>query len=316
MQVGVWEPHGELAWDALGESLGTTNMAGLLGGSLCIHPPPHGTWNTMQVGACTHGEHAYTWEHTSGELLDHAFSEPGLMGPWSLPCASHVWGLEGCKDGGSSCIYGFGHGTAWPRSLCGHQGWGPNQQGQRLPGSSPDFPRSPRFLPWGPPLPSVCVEGSFASSPPLLRYFWAVCPALVSAATVEGVEAMYNRTGGVLWVLPSQGRQEVCGHQFWPRLRPAGWTVAVRAVLGTEHPPNHVQSGGGTAGAQHLGLGAWQGVRARCKRTATGRGVKAGPATLPGLCRAATPRNEPLWAIPGQGKDGFTTDWGRIQGRQ
>lgn len=40
---------------------------------------------------------------------------------------------------------------------------------------------------------------------------------------------MYNRTEGVLrvlrrvlpWVLPSQGRQEDCGCQFWPRLRPA-----------------------------------------------------------------------------------------------
>lgn len=242
-------------------------------------------------------------------------------GPYPAP---PMWGLEGCKDDGSSCIYGFGHGTAWPCSICGHQGWGPNQQGQRLPGSTPAFPRGPKFLPWGPPLPSVCVEGGFASSPPLLRYFGAVCPALVSAATVEGVEAMYNRTGGVLWVLPcvllwvppSQGRQEDCGRQFWPRLRPASWTVAVRAVLGTEHPLNHVQSGGGTAGAQHPGLGAWQGVRARCKRAATGRGVRAGPATLPGLCRAATPRDEPLWAIPGQGEDGFTMDWGRRRGRQ
>lgn len=196
--------------------------------------------------------------------------------------------------------------------LWGPDGWGPNQQSQRLPGSTPAFPRGPKFLLWGPPLPSVCVEGRFASSPPLLRYFGAVYPALVSAATVEGVEAMYNRTGGVLqvlpcilpWVLPSQGRQEDCGHQFWPRLQPAGWTVAVWAVLGTEHPPNHVQSGGGTAGAQHLGLGAWQGVRARCKRAATGRGVRAGPTMLLGLCRAATPRDEPLWAIPGKERMG------------
>lgn len=224
-------------------------MAGLLGGSLCV-PPTQGTWNTTQLGARTHREHACTWVHTSGELLDHAYPEPGLLMPWSLPSASHVWGLEGCKDDGSSCIYGFGHSTAWPCFICGHQGWGPNQQGQRLPGSTPDFPRSPKFLPWDPPLPSVCVEGSFASSPPLLRYFGAVCPALVSAATVEGVEAMYNRTGGVLrvlpcvllWVPPSQGRQEACGCQFWPRLRPAGWTVAGWAVLGMEHPPNHVQS--------------------------------------------------------------------------
>lgn len=323
MQVGIWEPHGELAWGALEGSPGSISVGALPGGLLCLFPH-RGTWNTTQLGACTHGKHAYMWVHTLGELLDHAYPEPGLLVSWSLPCASHVWGLEGCKDDGSSCIYGFGHGTAWPCSICGHQGWGPNQQGQRLPGSTPAFPRGPKFLPWGPPLPSVCVEGGFASSPPLLRYFGAVCPALVSAATVEGVEAMYNRTGGVLWVLPcvllwvppSQGRQEDCGRQFWPRLQPASWTVAVRAVLGTEHPLNHVQSGGGTAGAQHPGLGAWQGVRARCKRAATGRGVRAGPATLPGLCWAATPRDEPLWAIPGQGEDGFTMDWGRGRGRQ
>lgn len=59
-------------------------------------------------------EHSYTWVHTSGELLDHADPEPGLLVPWSLLCASRVWGLEGCRDDGSSCIYGFGHGTAWP----------------------------------------------------------------------------------------------------------------------------------------------------------------------------------------------------------
>lgn len=58
----------------------------------------------------------------------------------SLPCTSHVWGLGGCKDGGSSCIYGFGHGMACPCSVCGCWGRESNRQGQGLPGSTPASP--------------------------------------------------------------------------------------------------------------------------------------------------------------------------------
>lgn len=36
LQVGAWEPHGELAQGALEGSLGSTSVAGLLGGPLCI----------------------------------------------------------------------------------------------------------------------------------------------------------------------------------------------------------------------------------------------------------------------------------------
>lgn len=79
----------------------------------CVSPT-QGNVEHHAAGCLHPQEHAYTWVHTSGELLDCADPEPGLLVPWFLPCASHVWGLEGCRDDGSSCIYGFGHGTTWP----------------------------------------------------------------------------------------------------------------------------------------------------------------------------------------------------------
>ena len=194
---------------------------------------------------------------------------------------------------------------------------------------NPSFPQRSQIPALGSPsLLRVCVEGGFASPPPLLRYFGAVSPALVSA-TVEGEEAMSDRTGGalwvlpwvLLWVLPSQGRQEGCGCRSWPRLWPAGQAVAVRAVLGIGHPPNRVQSGGGTEGAQHPG--GWERGKgyvhgAKEWRQAGERGQD--PPAPPGLCRAAAPRDETLWAIPGQGDDGegWGARWtgGRREGRQ
>lgn len=176
----------------------------------------------------------------------------------SPPCIFHVWGLGGCKDNSSFCMYGFGRGIEWPCSICGHRGWGPNWQGQGIaqPQLPPEVPNSCLEVPLS--ALCVCIEGGFASLPPLLRYFGAVCPALVSA-TVEGEEATSNRTGGVLWACRGTyhlGAGRSCGCWSWSRLRPVGWAVAVRAVLGTVHPPNCVQSGGGTAGAQHPGGGS------------------------------------------------------------
>lgn len=121
----------------------------------------------MQLGACTHREHAYMWVHTLGELLDHTCPEPRLLVPWSLPCASHVWGLEGCKDDGSSCIYGFGHGIAWPCSICGDQMDGDQTSRARgcpaQPQPSPEVPNSCS----GVPLCQVCVlRGALPARPP------------------------------------------------------------------------------------------------------------------------------------------------------
>lgn len=95
---------------------------------------------------------------------------------WSLPCISRMWGLGGCKGDGSSCIYGFGHSTARPCAICGHRGWGPNRQGQGLPGSIPASPRGPKFLPRGPPHCHGCVlRGALpAHSPP--EIFWGGLP--------------------------------------------------------------------------------------------------------------------------------------------
>lgn len=253
-------------------------MAGLLGGLLCI-PPCRGTWNTTQLGACTHREHAYTGVHTLGELLDHAYSEQGCWCPGPCPVPPMCGALRAARMMAPPASMALGTAQHGHVPSLGTRWMGTKPAGPEAAWLNPSLPQKSQIPALGSPLPSVCVEGGFASSPPLLRYFGAVCPALVSAATVEGVEAMYNRTGGVLrvlpcvlpWVLPSQGRQAGLWVPVLAKALASGWTVAVQAVLGTEHPPNHVQSGGGTAGAQHPGLGAWQGVRARCKRAATGR---------------------------------------------
>lgn len=129
-------------------------------------------------------------------LGSHATRATAPRGPGHPPGHTLWWR-------GSSCSYGFGHGTAVPSRVSGH--WGCSQ--------ARSHPISPLMSPVpaaGPHLCRVCVSrGALPAGPPLLRYFGAVCPALVSA-TVEGEEEMSYGKG-------SPGRGVLMGSCHPPR---------------------------------------------------------------------------------------------------
>lgn len=146
-------------------SLGSTSVAGLLGGSLCI-PPCRGTWNTTQLGACTHREHANMGVHTLGELLDHAYPEQVCWCPGPCPVPPMCGALRAARMMAPPASMALGKHSMAMFHLWAPDGWGPKQQGQRLPGSTPAFPRSPKFLPWGPPCQACVLRGALPAPPP------------------------------------------------------------------------------------------------------------------------------------------------------
>lgn len=167
----LWVSVGELAWSAL-EGLPREHRWPVLLGGL-LRPPcaaGHGTPHS-QVFALTRNMFppgCIFWGPVGLHILSvRAPEHITSLVLWSLPCVSHMWGLGGCEGDGSSCIYGFGHSMAQPCSICGHRGWGPNRQGQGLPGSTPASPKGPKFLPQGPPFCCGCVlRGALPAHPP------------------------------------------------------------------------------------------------------------------------------------------------------
>lgn len=148
---------------------------GFIFGGECwaAHTQSQGCWAHHQVPVL-HLSHVGPWRLQGQQLLLHVW-----LWPWHGMAVFHLW----APRMGTKLV---GPGKAWLK---------------------PSFPQRSHIPALGSPsILWMCIEGGFASLPPLLRYFGAVCPALVSA-TVEGEEAMSNRTEGVLWVLPSLGRQ-------------------------------------------------------------------------------------------------------------
>lgn len=153
-------------------------MAGLLGGSLCTLPC-RGTWNTTQLGACTHREHAYTGVHTLGKLLDHAYLEQGCWCPGPCPVPPMCGALRAASMMAPPASMALGTAQHGRVPFVGTRWMGTNPAVPEAAWLNPSLPQKSQIPALGSPLPSVCVEGGFASSPPLLRYFGAVCPALV-----------------------------------------------------------------------------------------------------------------------------------------
>lgn len=263
----------ELAWDAL---------EGLPGERSCVYPagklevcsPAHRTPHSR----CLHhqGTHFHMGTCSRGPF-GREQPEPGLPG---TPLG---WCSSPCPASPTREVLGSARSMALPASMAlaaaqhgrvPSAGTGDGDCRARGCLAQPQPPpRGPEFLPWGPPLCGVYVlRGALPACPPPPEIYWGSLPC-AGGCYNGGGGGNVQQGEGVLWVLPwvlpSRGRQGGCGCQ-WVRLWLSWWCWAWGTLL------TMYILGGGTAGAQHPGVGVCRGVRARCKRVVTGRGARAG----------------------------------------
>lgn len=168
--------------------------------------PRRGTRGTTQPSACTNKEHVSTWAHILGGCWAACAQSQGCRA--HHPAAAPVpalrlprvgpWGLQGW--------WLLLHLWLWPRHgmpvFClWALGTGTKPAGPGTAWFNPSLPLRSQIPALGSPSATCVCRQGLCQPAPALRYFGAVCPALVSA-TVEGEKAMSDRSGGGLWVLP------------------------------------------------------------------------------------------------------------------